>query len=107
MSTDTEVKTKAKPEAFTVVPAEDGMDAAREYLVIRMRNGRGWELSVVKFDGEPHIAVQSDGRTVFEPPVHGVGLDAYPDLKVPAYVRRECARMLQEARSWGGEEDAA
>ena len=102
------METRTKPETFSPVPSEDGMDAARQYLVIRMRNGRGWELSVVKLDGEPHVAVTIDSdepvRTVFEPPVHGVGLDSYPDIKVPAYVRKAVAHALEEARSWGGGE---
>lgn len=97
--------TKTKPEGFTPFEHPDGQDANRAHLIHRCRNSRGWMLEVVKFDGEPHVGVSfPEGQLVFEPALHGVGLDAYPDLKVPAYVKKECAKLLKEAESWAGAE---
>lgn len=109
--------TKAKPETFTPAQNPDGEDGHRPYLIYRATNARGWTLSVVKFDEEPHVAVlfpaangvlgTPDCPAVYEPPLLGVGLDSYPGLRVPAYVRKEAERMLEEARSWGGGGDEA
>ncbi len=93
-------------EKFQQYDHPDGQDVNRDHLVYRCKNGRGWMLEVIKYDNEPHIGVTApEGELVFEPPLHGVGLDAYPNLKVPVYVKKECTRLLEGARSWGGGEE--
>ncbi len=96
----------ALKEAFMPFDHPDGQDPNRMHLIQRLHNSRGWMLEVIKYDNEPHIGVTApEGELVFEPPILGVGLDAYPNLKVPAYVKKECAKLLEEARSWGGGEE--